>query len=392
MALLNLYLTTGQKLTKEQLQSVHAKWTQKQLIAVEVVLSNLVRYQKGKVLFESRHRANTLKQYNPLEVGHYAMLGAIEKLKDSKHINFTLGTHNYQKGKTVTPKLSEISLTSKGEKLCESLNITPSTVSRVREERHLLLKSPGSEGKIIEYIEDDYSRFTEQQMVEYNDMLNEHLITDNDKTYHQPFISRTYRDIDGSKLLKYGGRSGGHWHQLSKKKRDQIKIDGKKTTKCDYTSSVINILYLIETRKMLGRGVDGYEVEGYPRDLVKIMVNRMLNNSSKQAATMAYKRWLRNEATEKDKETSKKIVPLRLQNKILETHPLIASYFYRGKDFGQRVSWVEANVVFTIAQQLTLIGVPVLTVHDEFICKEEDEEIVWEMMYSTYVEYVKLES
>jgi len=52
VALLNLYLTSNQSLSKEQLVKVHSRWTQKQLIAIEVILANLMFYQDYKVLFE----------------------------------------------------------------------------------------------------------------------------------------------------------------------------------------------------------------------------------------------------------------------------------------------------------------------------------------------------
>ncbi|MDA0345308.1 MAG: hypothetical protein O3C54_05030 [Proteobacteria bacterium] len=94
MALLNLYLTSSQSLSKEQLVKVHPRWTHKQLIAIEVVLANLMFYQDYKVLFESRNKANVLPKYNPLGVGHKAMLGAIEKLSEG---NFIKLTKRYQK-------------------------------------------------------------------------------------------------------------------------------------------------------------------------------------------------------------------------------------------------------------------------------------------------------
>ena len=40
-----------------------------------------------------------------------------------------------------------------------------------------------------------------------------------------------------------------------------------------------------------------------------------------------------------------------------------------------------------VASQLAMMDVPVLTIHDEFICKKEDEDLVWQSMYSTYHKY-----
>ena len=54
------------------------------------------------------------------------------------------------------------------------------------------------------------------------------------------------------------------------------------------------------------------------------------------------------------------------------------------KAMGQHYQWLEANLVFHVAHQLSLKGVPALTVHDEFIVREEDKEIVEGLMYSTW--------
>ena len=79
--------------------------------------------------------------------------------------------------------------------------------------------------------------------------------------------------------------------------------------------------------------------------------------------------------------------PLDIQNRILEHHSTIAKHFYKGDDYGQRIAWVESNVVFEVASQLAKMDVPVLTIHDEFICKKEDEDLVWQSMYTTYVPF-----
>ena len=388
MALLNLYLTSNQSLSKEQLVKVHPRWTHKQLIAIEVILANLKFYQDYKVLFESRNKANVLPKYNPLGVGHKAMLGAIEKLSEGNFIKLTKGIRRLQKDEETLPMLSEIQLKAKGLRLCLELNITAETVQRIAPEHHLYLKEPEEKGgRVIEYVEDEYSLATEKLMTEYNDFLRQHTIKCKGEVFDNPLIKRSYRNLDNSKLLKFGGRSGGLWHQIGKEERKFITINGVKTASCDYKSYVINILYLIETSQMLGRGVDGYAVEGIPREIVKVMVNRMLNNASQQGATLAFNKWLKTLANKDQRFFMKHRTIASVQKAILAHHPKIAHHFFKGKAHGQRIAWVEANAVFTVAQQLALMGVPVLTVHDEFICKKEDEELVWEVMYSTYVDY-----
>ena len=47
-------------------------------------------------------------------------------------------------------------------------------------------------------------------------------------------------------------------------------------------------------------------------------------------------------------------------------------------------------LVFEVASQLAIMDVPVLTIHDEFICKKEDEDLVWQSMYSTIHMFKKI--
>ena len=51
---------------------------------------------------------------------------------------------------------------------------------------------------------------------------------------------------------------------------------------------------------------------------------------------------------------------------------------------GQHYQWLEANLVFHIAHQLSLRDVPAITVHDEFIVTQQDKDIAEELMYNEW--------
>ena len=57
-----------------------------------------------------------------------------------------------------------------------------------------------------------------------------------------------------------------------------------------------------------------------------------------------------------------------------------------GAAMGQHYQWLEANLVFHVAHQLALQGIPALTVHDEFIVREQDAELAEMVMYGTWPE------
>ena len=55
-----------------------------------------------------------------------------------------------------------------------------------------------------------------------------------------------------------------------------------------------------------------------------------------------------------------------------------------GKAMGQHYQWLEANLVFHVAHQLSVRGVPAITVHDEFIVMEKDKDIAEQLMYNEW--------
>ena len=68
---------------------------------------------------------------------------------------------------------------------------------------------------------------------------------------------------------------------------------------------------------------------------------------------------------------------------IVKRNKPIESCLMQGKAMGQHYQWLEANLVFDVAYQLMLNGVPALTVHDEFIVREQDAELAEIVRYGT---------
>ena len=55
--------------------------------------------------------------------------------------------------------------------------------------------------------------------------------------------------------------------------------------------------------------------------------------------------------------------------------------FFRGDAVGQHYAWLEANLVFEVARYAVNWEIPALTVHDEFIVAEENEDGMNELLY-----------
>ncbi len=127
----------------------------------------------------------------------------------------------------------------------------------------------------------------------------------------------------------------------------------------------------------------------------------MLNTKDECGAVSAMRNWLNEDERNvvphrKTKEKADKVlVEQAIQQHgsiekiirvIVQRNKPIESCLMQGKAMGQHYQWLEANLVFYVAHQLTLHGVPALTVHDEFIVREQDAALAEMVMYGTWPE------
>jgi hypothetical protein len=224
-------------------------------------------------------------------------------------------------------------------------------------------------------------------MSEYCGFLNQHYFEVDGESLGHIHLVRKHSDWDGSGELKFGGRAWLPYMQFSSAKRARIKIDGQPVTAVDYPASQLNVIYKHLTGEFLAPD-DPYEVDGMARSTAKFLVNIMINNESERAASLTanknapeklktheFKRY------EEDRKTFGSVS--KLMTAIVERNKPIAQCFFKGKSQGQQFAWLEANLVFEVARRLPRSGVPALTVHDEFIVPDGNEELVREFMYTT---------
>ena len=168
-------------------------------------------------------------------------------------------------------------------------------------------------------------------------------------------------------------------------KRKRITINNQPVVAVDYPASQANVLYQHITGRFL-YPEDPYQVDGLHRDSAKFMMQMMLNNKSRHAASMAAKTNLETLKKPKrerlEKETKKFGSLSKIMDAIADRNAPIASCFYQGKAKGQYYAWLEPNLVFEVARYLAEIEVPALTVHDEFIVPEGMEDAVLECRYT----------
>jgi hypothetical protein len=399
MAYINLYLTTGQTLNKEDVISTGlmfnrkfpTKWTDASMPTLENLLCNLVRYENQAVLYEQRAKPNVMARYNPMGLGHKKLIdknsGVLWKLVGMRLVKQKMGINPYFLKEDEEPATSEFKSTKGVIEFAKLLGITKEKIYEVEGTHHVILKKPKPSQTVVDYKDSKLTQHLEDLMSEYCKYLTDTVIKVDGERYKEIKLRRTFRDMDGDASFKYVGRSGGYWMEVKEPKRKLITLNQKKVVSLDYKSSQMNVIYAWKNKhNMLDE--DQYSLPGYNRKLSKQMHIMMMNNSTSRKSTFAFMGWLQNERKNYylNKEFQKNPFNLyTLQKKIRQKHPTIAHIFYQPK-IGLNVQYLESCLIFEVALQLCRRGIPALTVHDEIIVPKSDEGEAQEVMYSIHID------
>src|SRR5262249_24344797 len=100
--------------------------------------------------------------------------------------------------------------------------------------------------------------------------------------------------------FELGGRFyGGHWQNIpAEGGRGQITIHGQPTTEADYRGVHIRLLYQRVGKPM---PADPYDIDGWPRQQVKLALLIAINTRSHMSAVRALADWLRRDASIADR-------------------------------------------------------------------------------------------
>ena len=183
------------------------------------------------------------------------------------------------------------------------------------------------------------------------------------------FITRrTFTD----ESWQLGGRLfGGGFQQLSKEDRKRITINGEPVVELDIKSCHATMAFAHV-------GIDWYaqsnqdlysrlEEEGWPRDVVKKAFNIMMNAPSRSSAVGSLKdQQIKTGFLFNDGMTDFKGWSSHLVRSIEDAYPELKDVFYA--ELGNHFMNKEGNICMAIAEWAVREQVPVLTIHDSFIC------------------------
>ena len=69
---------------------------------------------------------------------------------------------------------------------------------------------------------------------------------------------------------------------------------------------------------------------------------------------------------------------------VMEKNQAVSQVFLQGKVWGQHWAWLEANLVYEVAwYSTTILEIPMLIIHDEFLVTQDKAEAIADVMYTT---------
>jgi hypothetical protein len=198
--------------------------------------------------------------------------------------------------------------------------------------------------------------------------------------------------------LKYGGRLyGGFWQSLPSGKRGEIPsrkdicLDGEEAIELDFKAFHINMLYAWEGMEPY-RG-DAYQLTNWHRDVVKQCILIALNcrTKSSKAVLSAYRKEMA------EKPHLQQYYPgllkggyEKLKQEFVVKHPAIAKHLHNdaGVELQRQDSEIAMRVIGHMMELhergIASYSIPVLCVHDSFICPASQETLLENCMRGAY--------
>lgn len=399
-------------LREQMFEALDYKGTKKEINHVTVVLLNLyyaycldpdkwVSYSRDKNSFREG------KRYNKLHLKYDIFIATIDKLFKLGYIEDHTG---FQDEKTKISFMSRMKATPKFIDLVEVKHaVTFRMIGKYAPDELIELRDV--EGEPVEYKDDNADvRVMLPVLQAYNDLLSRTYIDIHfdvadiqqkidarrrrkDKKTGLPkdyrlvvnLSNKRVRRIFNKSTFKQGGRFyGGWWQGIPSDLRKKIIIDKDYTVEIDYSGLHIYLLYAL-------KGINFADLEKepyiYPKDndpdelrpILKVLLLAAVN--SKDEATCI-------KAVQYEINMNRSAFPDKLPD--LKTayqefkvyHSDIADMFC--SQYGLKLQKLDSVIAETVVNAMTTEDIPVLVVHDSFVCSKKEESFLYEVMIAAY--------
>lgn len=307
-------------------------------------------------------------RYRKLFFKYDLLMGVLDDLVELELIEQKIGFHDRRSG---IGYQTRIKASDKLLNFLDSFDIKEITGNPEAPEDETIIKK-GADGKLIDYVDDQFTNKMREEVREYNRMISTTEINTNDielKFRYDPSHILLKRVFNGEGWDGGGRFYGGFWQTLPKEDRLKLKLDGESVVELDFCSLHPSIAYSL-TGHLLA--FDPYQIEGCERDDVKKAFLVLFNcHDRRQALNTIRSFGIKNVE--------------QLLDRIEEEHELIANCFYNpafGLMLQNTDSWICEKVLMRLMKQ----GILALPIHDSFLVKKSHEEALRRAMSDSFYE------
>ncbi|WP_460597930.1 hypothetical protein [Geomonas sp. Red276] len=274
-------------------------------------------------------------------------------------------------------------------------HFTEDMVHEVEEVEVVLLRD--SDKEPMDYVDTEETNGMRLQIERYNDFLQKTYIDLHhdglvpEKTLYVDLTAKKVRRIFNNESFRQGGRYyGGFWMGLPSELRQRLILNNQKVVECDYSGISVHILYAMEGINYGLKGKDAYTLPDYnddnkTRNMFKKLLLSVMNASTEKKALKSLQ-W--------DINYNKSDYPSNIPNlkQVLsdfrDYHEPIAKYLNAdGACIGLETMYHDSQIAERVISTLMDKDIPVLSVHDSFICPTIHYEELYTAMVSAYQYY-----
>lgn len=361
-------------------------------------------------IIKSQRLYNLIRRYNLYGISYRPMERIFWYLERFGYIELQDGFKDYETGHTETSKIIAT------EKLIDELeNIFKVNLPMMKEhpdKEIIIVKHRNKDKKsedynkvtFIDYQETDVTRNMRSRLIRYNNLiLSTHIDIDshgykyikvkfNDKRDDIQLIvnlgkKRSYRIFSDD--LEHGGRYyGNFWSGCPEDLRQRIMIDGEHVYEIDFSGIHPQLLYV-----MKGAVLGDKEPYIVPkssdtkklRKVYKLLLLTSFNCKNDHECIGAVKDQLTDEIEENPHDWPEQIPDLAyMLYELKQHHPVIRDCM--NSEMGLKLQKVDAMIVERVLDVMTNENIPVLSVHDSFICKISDAKRVHDEMRRAFID------
>ena len=331
-------------------------------------------------------------RYNGCNLSH-RILDVIDVLVASEWLYYTGGkNHRDGSGRNRTARIKP---SAKLEESFSKLSVNLEKVSFHKDQEVIILRD---DSKHIDYDDTPKIKKMRKEVQAYNSMMLGHSVKV--ASLNEPYITREIKDARGRVTkqtfwltpdqmftrrtftrgsFKLNGRwNGGWWQNVPKILREDIIIDGEETIEYDYSALHPSILAYRSGNTFTA---DPYTIEKQilpdQRTVLKALLLRAINAKTIDKAVRSF---------QTEHEGYKKKDLLLLLDTYIDKYPFMADHL--GSDQGIKLMHTDSQIATQIINYFVANGKPILPIHDSFIVKLLDYELLLSQMANAIEEVV----